>query len=450
MRSIPKGKNFIVLLVALIALVIPVVLLENSLLHHTNGNISFPLDDAFLNLSIGRNLAFYKVWGVSKFVFQPATSSLLYPALLAAIFFITGAHLVVPIILNTIAAIGLLYAIQKRLIRQNAKPRVQLLVLLSVILFSFLPILVVSGMEYPLQLLLNFLFIQAFVAAIQQPAGKLPRQVYIYGLLIVALRYENIFLVGLACIFLTSLSRRRQALQLIGISLLPAIVFGVISVLKGNYFLPTPLIIGPYPIYLFILVIAALLLGFLLVRRSQKVHRKHPPGIRRVAIALFITTTVPFIIRNEVVLRHFHRDSVRIYDQQYPLAAFVHRYSNTRTIGVSDIGAVAYFSEGRKVDFTGAASADVVKYQSDHSKDSALVDSLCRKDGVWAAVISESWLSLDGFPHWNKIASWKLPDTQYSQEKLLTFYTRWDTVYIRKYLHEYEKTLPAGAVVTYY
>jgi len=53
-----------------------------------------------------------------------------------------------------------------------------------------------------------------------------------------------------------------------------------------------------------------------------------------------------------IVLKHFQRDSVRIYEQQYPVAAFVHRNFWKDVFGINDIGAVAYFSECRKLDFT--------------------------------------------------------------------------------------------------
>ena len=69
------------------------LLIELPVLRHTQGHILFPLDGAFLNISVGRNLAFYQVWGISKHAFQPAASSLLYPLTLAPVFFISRAVL---------------------------------------------------------------------------------------------------------------------------------------------------------------------------------------------------------------------------------------------------------------------------------------------------------------------------------------------------------------------
>src|SRR5260370_41033962 len=101
---LPRGKNLIILAAAIAALITSVILLETSLLRHTGGNIVFPLDAAWLDISVAKNLAYYKVWGVSKYTFESASGSLLYPVALATIFFITGAHLIIPTLCNGLAA----------------------------------------------------------------------------------------------------------------------------------------------------------------------------------------------------------------------------------------------------------------------------------------------------------------------------------------------------------
>jgi hypothetical protein len=467
--KLPTGKNGIILLTALVALAVPVILLEHNVLQHTDGNITFPLDNAFLDISVGKNLAFYKVWGVSKYAFQSASTSLLYPVALAIVFFIFGAHLIIPIILNGVAAICFLYFLQQALIRRGLKPATQLAILLLVIFLAPLPLLVVSGMGFTLQLLFCFLCMEALATAVQEggpnSAGplpgvanpdrpaKLPPRVYIYGALAVAARYEDLVLVALACLLLVSLRRWTQALKLGAISLLPPIVFGIISLAKGSYFLPNSLLLGPYPGYVVFLATGAGVIGCLLIWQYRKLAaEKKPISIHRLGFTLLSILAIPFMARNIAALRHFEADSVRIYEQQYPMAAFVHRYYYRATVGVNDIGAVAYFSEGRKLDFTGTASGDVTKSKKEHSWSPLLADSLSRMDGIRAAIVSDPWFSPEQFPRWNKVASWKMPDSQSSMGKTLTFYviSQYDTAWLRKNLHEYEQLLPAGVAVRYY
>jgi hypothetical protein len=439
-------KNGLILTIALLALLIPIFLLEQSVLHHTDGNIVFPLDNAFVDITVARNLSFYQVWGISKYAFQPAAASLLYPVLLALIFFITGAHLIIPVILNTLAAITLLFTLQQALIRRNVKPIFQLTTLLLVILLIPLPLLVVSGMSYTLQLLFGFLFIESLAQALNNNPNPLPRSVYLYAFLAVAARYEDILLIALACLLLVFLRRKIEALKLAGISLLPIVLFGTISVIKGSYFLPTPLILGPYPAYLLVLVLAALTTSVILIRQHRKI------GINRLSLSLITIMAIPFAVHNGAMLHDFQQDSIRIYQQQYPMAAFVHRYYHRSTIGVNDIGAVAWFSEGRKLDYNGIASTDIAKSKKERSWGPIMADSLSRKDGVQAAIVSDPWFSPQRFPRWFKVASWKLPDTQFSHGEVLTFYAvnKWDTTWLQKRLHEFEPQLPAGIAVHYY
>ncbi|GGB19734.1 hypothetical protein [Puia dinghuensis] len=458
--QLPKGRSLIVLLAAIVALVVPIILLENNVLRHTNGNIAFPLDSAFLDISVGKNLAFYSVWGVSKYAFQSASTSLLYPVLLAVIFFVIGSHLIIPIVLNGVAAICFVYALQQALIHRGIKPLHQLIILLAVIFLAPLPLMVVSGMGYTVQLLFCFLFMESLATAIDQGVSQLPRRVYLYGLLAVATRYEDIVLVALACLLLVSINRRREALQLAGISLLPPVLFGVISLSKGSYFLPNSLVLGPYPSYILYLAIAGLIIGCLFIWQYRQLAVGPVEGrgtirprtsIYRLSFALLTVLGLPFIARNIATLRHFEGDSIRIYEQQYPMAAFVHRYYHRQTIGVNNIGAVAWFSDGRKLDFTGEASADVIKSQREHSWGPVLADSLSRKDGVRAAIVSDPWFSPGELPKWSKVASWKLPDTQSSSGEVLNFYgINNDTSWLRKSLHDYELYLPARIAVKYY
>jgi hypothetical protein len=434
----PDKKNSLILFPAAVLLLIPVILLETHLLRNTGGNISFPLDSSFLNISTAKTLAFYKVWGVSKYTFQPATASLLYPFVLALVFFITGAHLIIPVILNVLMAMFFLYTLQQALDRRQFKPLAQVTILVSATLVTTLPLLVVSGTESVLQLLICFLFIETLATTLQDNKDKLSPRVYQYGMLAVATRYEDILLIALACILLASIHRRREALKLAAIAIAPILVFGVISLIKGSYFLPTPMIMAPYPLYLVILTLAAFLASLLLVR---KYHRPYA----------LLLVTIPFLFNNTISLSHFERDSVRIYEQQFPVAAFVHRYYRMGTIGTNDVAALSYFSDGRKVDYTGSTSPDIARSKRENSWNPAMADSLSRKNGVWTAILSDSLFD-EGVPsRWFRIASWDIPDTRPGATKTFTFYSvyRWDSV-LQRHLHDFQPLLPTDISVRYY
>jgi len=144
--------------ISIIALVIPVIIIVIKILQHTNDVFTYLVDDSYIHLAVSKNLALNNCWGISKHEFASASSSILYPLILSAIFKITGVHTIVPFIVNLITAIIFIIVLQKWLSRQGIPPAGQQIILLITIFFVPLPILVMAGMEHTLQLLFFFFF----------------------------------------------------------------------------------------------------------------------------------------------------------------------------------------------------------------------------------------------------------------------------------------------------
>src|SRR6201999_70962 len=107
-----------------------------------------------------------------------------------------GSHLILAIALNVLVTIVLLYLLERWLRKEGLSIGQRLILLLSTILLSSLPLLVISGMAFSLFLLLTFLFIIELLKT--QPG----RQLYIYALLLVATRYEGLLIVAAASLLL--------------------------------------------------------------------------------------------------------------------------------------------------------------------------------------------------------------------------------------------------------
>ena len=465
---LPAGKALGVLILSILVLLTAVCLIEIPILHHSNGNILFPIDSAYVNITVGRNLAFYQVWGVSKYAFQSAASSLLYPIALAPFFFIFGAHLIIPLVVNFLAAAYFLLMLQRTLIRYNVPPVRQLLVLLAAMALTLLPLLVVSGMEYTLQLLFVYLFMDALVQTLSAPGAK-SGPIYMFALLAVAARYEDFLIVALASLLLGLHKGWKPAIKLAAIAAAPIIVFGIISLLKKSYFLPNSMLVGPYPTYS--LILAALATGiaaWLIIGYSAAVQKPRPaqasaanahapqarptrpqrtPAFVIPGIAILALLIIPFTTRNAANLAHFQSDCKRIYDEQYLTAHFVHLYYNRQTVGTNTPGAISYFSEGRKLDFTGVASNDVVRFTSEHGWTPQYADSLGKKDGIRVAIVADPWFRAEQLPRWIKVATWGL-----ANQSNINFYVveNYDTTWLRRRLHEYQPLLPTSVSVKYY
>jgi hypothetical protein len=444
---IPRGTALAVLIGAILLLLLATALIELPVLRHTRGGILFPLDEAFLNISVGRNLAFYQVWGISKHSFQSASSSLLYPLVLAPVFFIAGAHLIIPLIVNLLAAVYFLCRLQQNLLSRSLTPVKQAGILLAAMVLTLLPLLVVSGMEYVLQLLTVFLFLDALATALKDrsPATRqlqpLSREIHLYAALAVAARYEDALIVLLAAILMATQTGWRPAAKLMAIALSPILAFGTLSLVKGSYFLPNTLFLAPYPNTAIGLAALTLLVITILYRRFKRIE-------------LLLLLLLPFSLRNFQSLQHFQRDCRRMYDQQYLMASFVHRYYYKSSVGINEPGAISWFSEGRKLDFTGVASSDVIRGKRMHYWSPVYADSLSRQDGIRAAIVADPWFSRYRLPKWDRVASWNIPDNGPApgSSKIINFYVvdEWDTTNLRRNLHEYQQLLPASVEVRYY
>ncbi|MBC8034027.1 MAG: hypothetical protein H7Y03_07780 [Chitinophagaceae bacterium] len=245
-----NGIRDIPLVVALSVMFLIVFILERAVLDNTDFVFMYPLDDPFIHMQIARNLALHGVWGINAQEFASASSSLLYTVLLAAIFKIFLFHAAVPFIINCVAAGWLFIGINNWLRKQQMAAVARTTVLLLLVFFVPMPVMIISGMEHTLQCLFCFLFIvhfsdwlQATDRALPGPATPMPWKIYVLAILVIALRYEGMFLIAAACLLLLYRRKLIPALLLGFTALLPVIVFGVYSLSVGSYFFPNSVLI---------------------------------------------------------------------------------------------------------------------------------------------------------------------------------------------------------------
>lgn len=244
-----RGAQIKVLLLALFVVFGITALIEYKVLSHTNGIFAYPMDDTFIHMAIARNLAFFNTWGITKFEFASASSSILYTILLAGLFRIFSLHTIIPFLVNVVAAIILIAVILRWLKKESVSPTARAIIITSVIVFTPLPIIIISGMEHTLQCLFSFLFIVTFSEWIEKMIHekkdnwKLPWSLIIYGLLVTSLRFEGMFLIAIAGLILLYHKKLVPAIVLGSITLLPIIVFGIYSLMKGGFLFPNSLLL---------------------------------------------------------------------------------------------------------------------------------------------------------------------------------------------------------------
>ncbi len=210
---------------------------------------TYPLDDPYIHLSIGRTLALYGVWGVQPSDAAAASSSPLWTLLLAASYlpyqFLTSQEFsTFPLLLNIGAAIALLAA-WNHILRRNGFAFIARLSGLLLLWFVVpLTPLALLGMEHVLHILLTTTLVWLCACHItHKNADTNIFVIFFIAALAVAARYETCFavapLIGIA------LWRRKYSVVLaLGIgAAIPVIAFGLYWTSHGNSFLPNALLI---------------------------------------------------------------------------------------------------------------------------------------------------------------------------------------------------------------
>ena len=305
-----------VLILALSALVLPVAAIEWYVMRHTNGTFMYPLDDTFIHMALARNLAFHGTWGMNPYAFASASSSVLYTLLLAAFFKLFSVHILIPFLINAFAAIVVLVVVRRWLEKQGVSGPGQLVILLGLIFLTPLPILVICGMEHTLQCLFCFLFIYGFSGWLERAtttAGswKLPWSLFVYGMLVTFVRYEGLFLIGIVCLILWWHKKLPLAIRLGFVSVLPLVVFGAYSVVRGSYFLPNSVLLksegAPLSLSGIVHYLNTLLVDKLTVVKTDNL----PVGAPRPGISLLATQRLLVILPlSFLVFRKYIRQRV--------------------------------------------------------------------------------------------------------------------------------------------
>lgn len=248
MQNKNKYQGWLVILIAVAATFLPLICIEYKLLQYTGNVFMYPLDDTFIHIELARNLADHQTWGINPGEFGSASSSILYTLILAISFKLSSNHIIIPFIINCIAALLLIVSVQRWLNKKRIGFVAQVAIFLSIVFFVPLPILIMSGMEHTLQCLFAFLFLFSLADWIekikaQNSNSKFPVSLLIYGMLLCAIRYEGIFLVAIACLILIYYKKFSQGIVLGFVSLLPVILFGAYALSKGGYFIPNSVLI---------------------------------------------------------------------------------------------------------------------------------------------------------------------------------------------------------------
>jgi hypothetical protein len=228
----------------ILVLFLPILFIELKVLKYTNGVFMYPFDDTFIHLQIAKNLV-HGHWGINN-NFASASSSLLYTVILTIFRFVSEST-VIPFIINCLAGIAVIWFLHSWLSKHEISSIAQGGIMLLAVFITPLALMIVTGMEHTIQCLLSFIFIFYFSdwleSSIDNTAAKIPISIYITAALAASIRYEGLFLIAIACVMLLYYKNIKQAFLLGFVGVLPVVIFGIFSLMKGSYFLPNSVLV---------------------------------------------------------------------------------------------------------------------------------------------------------------------------------------------------------------
>lgn len=225
-----------------------------------HGVMTYALDDPFIHLTMARNLAHAGTYGVVPGMYESASSSPGWVALLAVLLKVVpdAGAVWLPLALNLVAAAGVLILVlraQSTLFILSPAP-LRGVAYVALPLALFLPALVLIGMEHTLHVLLVLALLLLLDRALRRRLTE-PElaAVALISLLAGAVRYETLFVAAGAVIALVAVrpdavelhrfSVRVRRPELIALLLPPVavtVVLGAINLAHGQYFLPNSLV----------------------------------------------------------------------------------------------------------------------------------------------------------------------------------------------------------------
>lgn len=450
-------KDYSILLIALLVFFISLISLLITSLRANGSHFIYALDDAYIHMAIAKNFSMHSVWGVTRYSFTSSTSSPFYTLLISIVYVLFGVHDVVPFLLNILFSVLLLIFIYFTFKKNNNL--YVLVVLISLIFFSPLHYLIFCGLEHILHALLItlFVYLSCKILSRKDKCGKEGLYLIALSLILPLTRYESFITIFIVAFLFIFVKRNVSfALLMIVSSIVPVVIYGLISLKEGWSFFPISIFLKsnvvnislgtllenfyhqifdnwqiflimavsvilliyikvkkPSEKYLFYMNIIFILTSFFQLSTTSRYNYHYNRlnlytlilGIyvvsfslyglktRKIVYYLFMFLLIIFSVKNGLYyLNITRRATTNIYEQQYQMAIFVKNFYEGKNVALNDIGAVNFFSDIRCFDTYGLATLQVAKDKINRSYSRDRIDYLTEKEGVKIAIIYDEWL----------------------------------------------------------
>jgi len=246
---LPLVRKHWPLVVALALLWADIAALALSTTSANDGHLCYTLDDSFIHMAMARSFAEHGVWGPTRHGFGSTSSSPAWTLLLSLAYVAFGVNAAAPLVLNVLCATGVVWAAYAVLRAGRLRPGVVLAFLVAIIFLVPLPVMAFSGLEHNFHALVSLGLAYAATRLLTTEAKAKPfwsrnlALACVLSPLVVMARFEGGFLVLMVGVLLFVRRQPWHAVLIGALGLLPIIVYGLISVSQGAYFLPNSIML---------------------------------------------------------------------------------------------------------------------------------------------------------------------------------------------------------------
>ena len=219
-------------------------------IHLNAGHFVYALDDPYIEMALAKNVVRHGVYGVTQYAATAASSSIVWPWVLAACYAVVGVNIWTPYVLNIVCCLALLYLGGRIMVDASGGRLLRALQTASLIVLVVaapMPTLCQIGMEHSAQCLAMAALLYSGAKCLNKPSDRrLQVQTAILAAAATSIRYEGAFAVLAICAGLL-LARRFKAAAVTALGgLLPILLYGFTALAHGQYFFPNSVLVKTF------------------------------------------------------------------------------------------------------------------------------------------------------------------------------------------------------------
>ena len=211
----------------------------------TEGNFTYLLDDAYIHLAIAKNFALYDVWGMTPHAFSSSSSSPVFTFLIAMCIKVFGNSALIPLAINLVCAVGIIYVLAKYYSRFSNKTIFVVSAVLVTVFSAALHLQLFSGMEHLLQVFLVILNIYFLTDWLQGYFKNSKPLFFFYStlLLLGLVRFEMMFYFVSLAFFLILIKKLQESFLVLFFGFVPIFIFCYFNYQQTGYLFPNSVVV---------------------------------------------------------------------------------------------------------------------------------------------------------------------------------------------------------------